>query len=145
MIPNMKRISSKKIVAMALVALLGFIWFCGTAWNGTLASLKVLDGSEYKITQTYNWSFEPYTVDFFMRGSEGPWGWSYVDHQAKRWKNVTMVHDTVTDCIVVTENGTRRVVLNRHEKFIRVNNGTGGFERPAPQWEAGKGVPSVPD
>ena len=128
-----------------MMMLTGFLWFCGTMWNGTLVSLKLPDGSEYKITQTYNWSFEPYTIDLFMRSHEGPWGWCYVDHQAKRWQKVAMVHAMDTDSIVVTENGTLRVMLNRKEGFIRVNNGMGTFERPAPEREAGKGVPSAPD
>ncbi|WP_265593167.1 hypothetical protein [Verrucomicrobium sp. BvORR034] len=58
-----------------------------------VASLRLPDGSEYMVVQKCNWSLEPYTVGFYMRSPDGPWGWCYIDHQATRWRNVVMTHD----------------------------------------------------
>ena len=151
-------ISSKRIVkavGLVVAALLAvlialFLYYGGPGGNGTLASLHMEDGSEYKITQTYNWSVgEPYTVDFFMRSATGPWGWCYIDHESHRWRNVAMFHDRKANSIVVTEQGIKKVVLNREQGVIWTQGlvWVSGFpERPAPQAEAGKdGVPQAPD
>lgn len=112
-----------------------FLFFGGPGGSGTLAHLQLPDGSEYKVTQQYNWSVEPYTVGFQMRKGEGPWGWCYIDHEASRWRNVIMVHDPGIDSIVVTENGTRRAVLDRKRGTFWMDNGSFSRELPAPQME----------
>ena len=135
-----------RFILWALGAVFGlivalFLFLGGPGGSGTLAQLHLPDGSEYKVTQQYNWSAEPYTVDFFMRKGEEPWGWCYIDHEASRWRNVIMVHDPGTDSIVVTENGTRRAVLDRKRGTFWMDNGQFSGELDAPQIVAGGGSP----
>jgi hypothetical protein len=101
--------------------------------SGVVASLRLPDGSEYMVTQRCNWSAEPYTVEFFMRSAGGPWGWCYIDHEANRWRNVTMTLDAASDTIVVTEGGTRRAALNRARSAFWIDNGSIRREVAAPQ------------
>ena len=81
--------------------------------SGVLASLRLPDGSEYMVTQRCNWSMEPYTVSFYMRAANGPWGWCYIDHESDRWYNVAMTYDATSDTVTVTERGTWRAGLKR--------------------------------
>ncbi len=101
--------------------------------SGVVASLRLSDGSEYMVTQRFNWSMEPYTVAFFMRSDGGPWGWCYIDHEASRWRDVAMSYDAASDAIVVTERGARRAVLNRTRGTFWIDNGSIRRELPAPQ------------
>jgi hypothetical protein len=39
--------------------------------SGVVASLRLADGAEYKVTQRCNWTPEPYTVAFYIRSSSG--------------------------------------------------------------------------
>src|SRR6478752_1324944 len=97
--------------------------------SGDLARVRLPDGSGYKISQRCNWSMEPYTVTFFIRSPEDRWEGLYIDHEAMRWRDVAMTWDQPSDCIVVTERGTRRVVLNRRRGTFWFDNGS--FSREA--------------
>ena len=102
--------------------------------SGELASLRLSDGSEYRVTQRCNWGAEPYTVSFYMRSPEGEWGWCYIDHEATRWRDVTMTYDTDANTIEVTEQGIRRAALDRNRSVFWIDNGSGiKRELDAPQ------------
>ena len=101
----------------------GYVLRIGPGGGGTLASLKLPDGSEYRVSQRYNWSPEPYNVSFYTRTGPGPWTWHYIDHQAFRWRDVKMSYDTPTDSILVTEAGVPRIRLDRHRKTLWFDNG----------------------
>ena len=97
--------------------------------SGVLASLRLPDGSEYMVTQRCNWSpGEPYTVAFYMRAANGPWGWCYIDHEADRWHNVAMTYDATSDTIAVTERGTWQAALER--KRSAFSNGRSRVDAP---------------
>ncbi len=98
-----------------------------------VASLRLKDGSEYMVTQTCNWSVEPYTVSFYMRSKDGPWGWCYIDHQASRWRNVKMTYDGPTDTITISNGGTREATLDREASQFWLRRYGPGTARPAPQ------------
>ncbi|MDB6136119.1 MAG: hypothetical protein JWM59_4362 [Verrucomicrobiales bacterium] len=139
--------------------LYAFLWLAGAAvliigglflapvqpgGSGVLASVRLPDGSEYKVSQRCNWSSEPYTVSFFMRPAGGV-GWCYIDHEAMRWRDVSMIWDRTSDSIVVTERGTRRAVLDRKRSAFWIDNGGFSRELAAPQLEVGQaGYPSPP-
>jgi hypothetical protein len=111
-----------------VIVFVAWLWRdLGPGGSGTLAWLRLPDGSEYVITQKYNWSMEPYTVSFYQRAGEGPWGWNYVDHEALRWREVAMTYDPGTDEVIVTEQGKRRVVLDRKKKSLWLDNGDGSI------------------
>lgn len=118
-------------VAGGAVLVLGalFLAVVQPGGSGDLARVRLPDGSEYKISQHCNWSPEPYRVTFFIRSAEGVWNGLYVDHQAMRWRNVSMVWDQPSDCVVVTERGTRRAVLDRRRGTFWFDNGA--FSREA--------------
>jgi len=110
-----------------------FLWVVQPGPSGVVASLRLADGSEYMVTQRCNWSAEPYTVEFFMRPVGGAWGWCYIDHEACRWRDVTMTWDAAVDTVVVTERGTRRAVLDRGRSAFWIDNGSVRRELSAPQ------------
>lgn len=118
-----------------LIAVAGalFIVVAQPGPSGVAASMRLADGSEYMVTQTCNWSAEPYTVEFFMKPAGGGWGWCYVDHEANRWWDVQMTHDPATDSIVVTEQGKKRLVHNRTRSTLWLDNDSFQREGPAPQ------------
>ncbi len=101
--------------------------------SGTLASLRLPDGSEYRVTQRCNWSFEPYTVSFYMRSPDGRWGWCYIDHESMRWWHAGMTYEADTDTIVVTNGRIRRATLDRSRNVFQLNNGSINHELDAPQ------------
>ena len=119
------------VAVMVLVAV--FLYDSGPGGSGVPASLRLPDGSEYLVTQNYNWSSEPYTVSFFMRSAGGPWGWCYIDHEASRWRNVAMTYDVAKDSIVITERGTLRARLDRSRSSFRIDNGDIKRDVAAPQ------------
>jgi hypothetical protein len=84
------------------------------------------------VTQRCNWSPEPYTVEFFMRSTDGPWGRCYLDHEAHRWRDVVMTYDSASDTIAVTERGVRRAALNRQRNAFWID-GSIRREVAAPQ------------
>ena len=89
--------------------------------SGVLASLRLPDGSEYMVTQRCNWSpGEPYTVAFYMRAANGPWGWCYIDHEADRWDKVAMAYDATSDTITVTERGAWCAALDRKRSAFSI-------------------------
>ena len=78
--------------AFLIVAAVAVVGFCGVAFyylgpggTGVLSRLTLADGSEFRLIQRYNYSTEPYTIDFFFRLPGAPWGWCYIDHQDNRW------------------------------------------------------------
>ena len=102
--------------------------------SGVLASLRLPDGSEYMVTQRCNWSpGEPYTIAFYMRAANGPWGWCYIDHEADRWHNVAMAYDATSDTITVTERGTWQAALDRKRSAFAIGDGKPKGEVEAPQ------------
>lgn len=101
--------------------------------SGVVASLRLKDGSEYMVTQTCNYSPEPYTVSFYLRSKDGPWGWCYIDHQASRWHKVKMTYDDATDTITIFNNGTAEATLDRKASQFSLRRSGPGTARPAPQ------------
>ena len=101
--------------------------------SGVVASLRLADGSEYMVTQRCNWSPEPYTVAFYMRSPGGKWGWCYIDHQAKRWRDVAMTYDTSSDVVTVTVRGKWRAALDRKRSTFAIGNGKPKRDLAAPQ------------
>lgn len=108
-------------VFSTLVVLL--FYYTSPGGSGVLASLKLPDGTKYRISQRYNWSSEPYTVSFFMDEGNGQWTWHYVDHEAMRWRNVAMTYDADGDRVVVTEQGVPRVIVDRKRDTYWLDNG----------------------
>ncbi|MBK1882268.1 hypothetical protein JIN85_07575 [Luteolibacter pohnpeiensis] len=112
--------------------------------SGVIASKRLPDGSEYMVIQHCNWSIEPYTVHFYEKPKGGQWGSFYLDHEADRWKGVTMNWDQSTDTIVVKERGKIRAKLDRHTGIFRYDNSNfasladngfhGMHESNEPQW-----------
>src|SRR5688572_4253487 len=102
---QLARITVGAIAAILLGSGVIFLAIVQPGGSGVLASLRLPDGSEYMITQRCNWSFEPYTVSFFMRSPGEAWGWCYVDHEASRWKDVEMTYDAAADVILIAERG----------------------------------------
>jgi hypothetical protein len=103
--------------------------------DGVLGATKTPDGSEYVVEQKCNWSVEPYTVSFYMRSPNGKWGWCYIDHEAKRWKDVVVYFDEAANEIVVTEQGARRASLDRTSNKFRKDNDSIHHDVIAPQEE----------
>ncbi len=110
-----------------LLTLLGFsllpsavrvFWLCGPGGDGAVAELERPDGTNYRVTQKWNdWS-EPYVVSFYRRGSDGRWGWCYIDHQTIRWRAVSLNFDEAKDCVRLFEDGRLRAqYLESGSKF----------------------------
>jgi hypothetical protein len=110
-------------LVVVILSFLYAVFFCGPGGSGVLASLRLKDGSEYMVTQRFNWNLEPYTVDFYMRPAGGQWGWCYIDHQARRWVNVSMTYDSGTDTISIREDGTIRAALDRERSVFCLVDG----------------------
>ena len=79
--------------AILLIAAIVFVgvfalafYYLGPGGTGVLSRLTLVDGSEFRLIQRYNYSTEPYTIDFFFRLPRAPWGWCYIDHQDNRWR-----------------------------------------------------------
>jgi hypothetical protein len=101
--------------------------------SGVLASLRLPDGSEYMVTQKWNSIGEPYSVAFYMRSKDGPWGWCYIDHEAIRWANVSMSYDPASDVITVTKRGIWQAALDRKGNSFAIGDGQPRRTVPAPQ------------
>jgi hypothetical protein len=123
------------IFALLLLLIVAALFVSGIlpGSSGVVASLRLADGSEYMVTQRCNWSLEPYTVAFYMRSPGGKWGWCYIDHQATRWRNVAMRHDTNSDVVTVTRGGTWQAALDRKHGTFAIGDGMPKRELPAPQ------------
>jgi hypothetical protein len=122
------------ILGGLLLLLIGaFVVVIQPGSSGVVASLRLADGSEYMVTQRCNWSAEPYTVSFYMRAPGGKWGWCYIDHEANRWRDVTMTYDTNADLITVTERGTWQASLDRKRGVFAIGEGRPKREVAAPQ------------
>lgn len=101
--------------------------------SGVLASLRLPDGAEYMVTQRCNWGPEPYTVAFYMRSAGGAWGWCYIDHEANRWRDVSMSYDPAADIITVRERGRWKASLDRKRSTFSIGDGKPSRELAAPQ------------
>ena len=121
------------LVAIVILLIAAFLAYLQPGGSGVLASLRLRDGSGYMVTQRCNWGGEPYTVAFYMRAADGPWGWCYIDHQAMRWRDVAMHYDDTADTIVITERGARRAALDRKRRMFWIDTWPPGREVPAPQ------------
>jgi hypothetical protein len=74
------------VAAVAFVGIFGIaFYYLGPGGTGVLSRLTLPDGSEFRLIQRYNYSPEPYTIDFFFRLPNASWGWCYIDHQDSRW------------------------------------------------------------
>ena len=101
--------------------------------SGVVASLRLADGSEYLVTQRFNWSLEPYTVAFYMRPPGGRWGWCYIDHQADRWRDVSTTYDSSFDVVTVKRRGVWQAALDRKRGTFAIGEGKPRREVDAPQ------------
>ena len=124
-----------RVITGTLTGLVGaaFYFIVQPGTSGVVASLRLPDGSEYMITQRCNWSTEPYTIAFYMRSANGPWGWCYIDHQANRWSDVAMIYDPSSDIVTVKERGTWQAALDRKRSAFSIGNGQPKRELAAPQ------------
>ncbi|HET6407471.1 MAG TPA: hypothetical protein VFG14_06285 [Chthoniobacteraceae bacterium] len=143
------QLALKTITRIAIWMLSALIIGCGALFytaaqpggSGVLASMRLSDGSEYMVTQQCNWSpGEPYTVAFYMRTANGPWGWCYIDHEADRWNHVAMAYDATVDTITVTERGIWQAALDRKRNVFAIGDG-----RPKGDVEAPQRRPVQPD
>ena len=117
-----------------IVSALGvFLAIVQPGGSGLLASIELPDGSAYLVGQRCNWSSEPYTVSFNMRSPEGEWGWCYLDHQANRWRDVSLTYDVVTDVVTVSESGVWKAALDRKRSVFAIGDGRPRREVDAPQ------------
>jgi hypothetical protein len=129
----------KALLAVAAAVSTGFVsvWYyhCGPGFDGTVASLKLADGSEYNVSQHWNSPGEPYQVSFYMKAPGGNWGWCYIDHQSDRWMHTKLEFDGKKDEVRVTENGKLMAVLNRAKKEFVLHRYKEPRSVPAPQTE----------
>jgi hypothetical protein len=119
--------------ALLLIVAALFVIIIQPGRSGVMASLRLADGSQYMVTQRCNWSPEPYTVAFYMRPSGGKWGWCYINHEANRWRDVTLTYDANSDVITVTKRGTWQAALDRKRNTFAIGDGKPKPELAAPQ------------
>jgi hypothetical protein len=119
--------------SIAVLLAAGFLAIVQPGGSGVLGTVLTPDGSEYIVEQKCNWSAEPYTVSFYMRSPAGIWGWCYIDHEARRWRDVNVTYEVAADEIVVTEQGVRRAVLRRKTNTFWIDNGSIRGDVNAPQ------------
>jgi hypothetical protein len=117
-----------------LAALIGTWWFhCGPGFDGTVAALKLDDGSEYLVTQQFNGLSEPYFVGFYQKLPDGRWGWNYLSHQSTRWQNAELTYDKNADAVRLTKDGVLTAVLDRQRRTFIYHSKSGSSECVAPQ------------
>lgn len=119
--------------AVGVLLAAGFLAIVEPGGSGVIGKIMTPDGSEYVVEQRCNWSPEPYTVGFYMRSPGGGWGWCYIDHEARRWREVKVAYEEAADEIVVTEQGVLRAVLSRRTNTFRIDNGSIRGDVKAPQ------------
>jgi hypothetical protein len=127
-----------KIVAiLTLVIIIAagafFLVIVNPGGDGKLASLQLPDGTQYVVAQRCNWNLEPYTVSFYMKDSNGKWGWCYIDHQASRWHDVDIKYNEASDSVVVTKRGIWQAALDRKNDRFSIGDGHASRDVPAPQ------------
>jgi hypothetical protein len=120
-------------VLTGLVAV--YLFFGGPGFDGTVASLDLADGSEYRVTQNWNSWGEPYAVHFYMKEPTGKWGWCYLDHQSLRWRNAKLAYNAAIDSVSVTERGKLMATLDRSKRVFILHRDSGPDDRQAPQTE----------
>ena len=128
----MSILTSINLELTMLLVIAGFLVIVQPGSSGVIASLRLAEGSEYMVTQGCNWSPEPYTP-FYMRFSGGKWGWRYIDHQANRWRDVTVTNDTDSELVTVTERGIWQAALDRKRGTFAIGDGQPKRELAAPQ------------
>jgi hypothetical protein len=127
------KIAGIAIIILMFVATALFLIMVQPGSSGVVASIQLPDGSQYMVTQQCNWSVEPYTVAFYMRSVRDEWGWCYIDHQADRWRDVSLSYDPASDVLTVTERGTWMAALDRKRGTFAIGEGKPRRELPAPQ------------
>ena len=110
--------------APLVCALLFYLFVVQPFGGGVTAELQLADGSEFRLTQTYQAWSEPYSVSFETRRPGEEWVSNYIDHQAGLWKKVEITHDEAADSIVVTKRGEHRIVLDREKWTLWFDNGS---------------------
>lgn len=50
-----------------------------------IARATTPDGVDLCVTHKSNYSIEPYTVSFYFKRPNQPWGWFYYEHEDTRW------------------------------------------------------------
>ena len=90
----------------AVVGMCRVRWMFGPGGDATLAELTSAEGRDFKVVQKHNGSFaEPYTLGFYHRANGGEWKWKYLDHEATRWSEATIVWDDAKHCVDIYRNG----------------------------------------
>jgi hypothetical protein len=77
-------------VVLAAAALGWSFAFCSgfsAGGDGVIGRLTLADGSEFRLIQQFNRTGFHYTVDFYVRLPNQPWGWCYIAHKDTRWRN----------------------------------------------------------
>jgi hypothetical protein len=82
------------LLAAAMLAWMLAYWSGFGPGGGVIGRLALADGTEFRLIQRFNWTGEPYTVDFYVRSPDQPWGWCYIAHQDTRWKNGRLHYNT---------------------------------------------------
>ena len=81
----------------------------GPGGTGTLGALTMDDGTEVRVTQSYNNSItEPCTIDFFTRRPGEPWGWCYVEHEDSRWRDAKLIVNDDNRSVQIYRGSTLR-------------------------------------
>lgn len=108
----------RTVVAFAVAALFVALGaavpsYLGPGGDGVVGRLTLQDGSEFKVVQRYNNSFEPYTVDFYFRTPGSAWGWCYIEHEDTRWTRARLRYNAQNRSVEV-----RRGISLRAAYFI---------------------------
>lgn len=91
---SIRRLKSKRFVGFAVSGLVWLTLICIVARasyaimpgkNVIIARVTTPDGVELCVTHKSNYSLEPYTVSFYFKRPNQPWGYFYYDHQDTRW------------------------------------------------------------
>ena len=53
--------------------------------NVIIARAQTSDGVDLCVLHTSNYSAEPYTIGFYYKKPNHPWGWFYYEHEDTRW------------------------------------------------------------
>jgi hypothetical protein len=120
------------IATVAPAACAALAYYMGPGGTGVIGRLTLEDGSEFKVIQQYNGSFDPYTVDFFFKLPGSPWGWCYIEPEDTRWTSARLRYNAQKRSIEVYRGNTLRAAYSTDCKTFALY---ADYQRevPAPQ------------